>query len=329
MQLAKLLHLQGFHITFVNTEHNHRRLVRTGGPEAVKGLPDFHPPVSCIVSDGVMTFGIRAAEILGVQHATFWTASACGFLGYLQFDELIRRGISPLKEAIRTNFGGQVYKIGPLHLLGKEMYEPETESKSISLNLWKEDLKCTEWLDEKEPQSVVYVNYGSMAVMSVLWIIRSDITMGSSAILPTEFLEEIKGRGCLAGWCPQQEVLSHPAVGVFLTHCGWNSAMESVSAGVPMICWPFYAEQQTNCRYACTEWGIGVELSQDVKRNEVVDAVEEMMNGEAGKVMKHKALEWQKKAREAVGVQGSSLDNFMKFLLDYDHKNKYRLAGSI
>ncbi|CAI0474567.1 unnamed protein product [Linum tenue] len=141
--------------------------------------------------------------------------------------------------------------------------------------------------------------------------------MGSSAILPTEFLEEIKGRGCLAGWCPQQEVLSHPA------------AMESVSAGVPMICWPFYAEQQTNCRYACTEWGIGVELSQDVKRNEVVDAVEEMMNGEAGKVMKHKALEWQKKAREAVGVQGSSLDNFMKFLLDYDHKNKYRLAGSI
>ncbi|CAI0474571.1 unnamed protein product [Linum tenue] len=381
MQLAKLLHLQGFHITFVNTEHNHRRLVRTGGPEAVKGLPDFQfqaipdglppsdndatqdpaalcyatqnyclepflelidklksssddiPPVSCIVSDGVMTFGIRAAEILGVQHATFWTASACGFLGYLQFDELIRRGISPLKdanlvdgslesplgwilgmrnirlrdlpsfattmdvddvafhfvrtetrnclkssgaiifntfdafeepvlEAIRTNFGGQVYKIGPLHLLGKEMYEPETESKSISLNLWKEDLKCTEWLDEKEPQSVVYVNYGSMA-------------------------------------------------------------------GVPMICWPFYAEQQTNCRYACTEWGIGVELSQDVKRNEVVDAVEEMMNGEAGKVMKHKALEWQKKAREAVGVQGSSLDNFMKFLLDYDHKNKYRLAGSI
>ncbi|CAI0474568.1 unnamed protein product [Linum tenue] len=234
----------------------------------------------------------------------------------------------PVLEAIRTNFGGQVYKIGPLHLLGKEMYEPETESKSISLNLWKEDLKCTEWLDEKEPQSVVYVNYGSMAVMSddhlkefawglaeskrpFLWIIRSDITMGSSAILPTEFLEEIKG------------------LGVFLTHCGWNSAMESVSAGVPMICWPFYAEQQTNCRYACTEWGIGVELSQDVKRNEVVDAVEEMMNGEAGKVMKHKALEWQKKAREAVGVQGSSLDNFMKFLLDYDHKNKYRLAGSI
>ncbi|CAI0474389.1 unnamed protein product [Linum tenue] len=465
MQLAKLLHLQGFHITFVNTEHNHRRLVRTGGPEAVKGLPDFQfqaipdglppsdidatqdpaalcyatqnyclepflelidklksspddiPPVSCIVSDGVMTFGIRAAEILGVRHATFWTASACGFLGYLQFDELIRRGISPLKdanlvdgtlesplgwilgmrnirlrdlpsfattmdvddvafhfvrtetrnclkssgaiifntfdafeepalEAIRTNFGDQVYKIGPLHLLGKEMYEPETESKSISLNLWKEDLKCTEWLDEKEPQSVVYVNYGSMAVMSddhlkefawglaeskrpFLWIIRSDIAMGSSAILPTEFLEEIKGRGCLAGWCLQQEVLSHPAVGVFLTHCGWNSTMESVSAGVPMICWPFYAEQQTNCRYACTEWGIGVELSQDVKRNEVVDAVEEMMNGEAGKVMKHKALEWQKRAREAVGVQGSSFESFMQFLLDYDHKNKHRLAGSI
>ncbi|CAL1400165.1 unnamed protein product [Linum trigynum] len=459
MQLAKLLHSRGFHITFVNTEHNHRRLVRARGPEAVKGLSDFQfqafpdglpppsdedatqdipalcyatqnhclppfmelmgklnssstrvvPPVTCIVSDGVMTFGIEAAELLGVQHATFWTASACGLVGYLQYDQLIKRAIFPLKEhnlkdgtlesplewipgmsnirlkdlpsfAITTDaedvmfhflriearnclksraiifntfdaFEGkalttirkdyfpwpsQIYTIGPLVLLGdEEMSEPAvTASRTISSNLWKEDLKCMEWLDQREPRSVVYVNYGSITVMSdehlkefawglaeskrpFLWIVRPDILRGESAILPPEFLEEIENRGCLASWCIQQEVLSHPSVGVFLTHCGWNSMIESVSVGIPVMCWPFFAEQQTNCRYACSEWGIGLELSADVKRKEVADVIEEMMSGETGKVMKIKAMKWQKQAKECVGVEGLSFSNFGRFVQDY------------
>ncbi|KAH7520523.1 hypothetical protein FEM48_Zijuj08G0152900 [Ziziphus jujuba var. spinosa] len=143
MHLAKLLHSRGFHITFVNTEFNHRRLIRSNGPDFVKGLPDFVfdtipdglppsdrdatqyppaicestrknclapfkdllrrlnkssvPPVSCIVSDGVMSFAIKAGEELGIPEAQFWTASACGFMGYLHFDELVKRGIVPFK----------------------------------------------------------------------------------------------------------------------------------------------------------------------------------------------------------------------------------------
>ncbi|CAI0449574.1 unnamed protein product [Linum tenue] len=419
MQLAKLLHSEGFHITFVNTEHNHRRLVRTRGPEAVKGLPDFQfeaipdglpqsdkdatqdppalcyaaqnyclqpfmelmeklrsstpqlPPVTCIVSDGIMTFGIEAAELLRVQHASFWTASACGLVGYLQFDELVARGIFPIKgeanlsdgtldspldwiqgmsnirlkdlpsfatstdaedvifhflriearsclksSAIIFNtfdefeeqtlatirkdyfpFPRHIYTIGPLHLLGHEMAAPRAESKTIGSNLWKEDPKCMEWLDQREQGSVVYVNYGSVTVMSdehlrefawglaeskrpFLWIVRPDIAMGDSAILPSEFLEAIEGRGCLASWCIQQEVLSHSSVGVFLTHCGWNSTVESVSAG----------------------------------RKEVADVIEEMMSGETGKVVKHKAVEWKKQAKESVGVEGLSFSNFGRFV---------------
>ncbi|XP_021802878.1 linamarin synthase 2-like, partial [Prunus avium] len=145
MQLAKLLHSKGFHITFVNSEFNHRRLIRSQGhPSSLVGLPGFRfeaipdglppsdkdatqdvpalsdsirknclspfkellvklgelsevPPVTCVISDGVMGFGSRAAVELGIPEVQFWTASACGFMGYLQYSELLKRGLVPFK----------------------------------------------------------------------------------------------------------------------------------------------------------------------------------------------------------------------------------------
>lgn len=151
MQVAKLLHSKGFHITFVNTEFNHRRLIRSKGPDYIKGLSDFRfetipdglppsdrdatqdvpalcdstrktclapflellgklnssaddqvPPVTCVVSDGVMGFGIKAAQMLGIPDVQFWTASACGLMGYLQHVELLKRGIVPFQGIYNT-----------------------------------------------------------------------------------------------------------------------------------------------------------------------------------------------------------------------------------
>lgn len=229
-----------------------------------------------------------------------------------------------------------IYTIGPLPVLGRHI--AESEANSLNSSLWKPDTKVFDWLDGRKPESVVYVNYGSVTTMTgqhfqefawglvksnqpFLWIIRPDVVKGESAILPQEFLEEIKDRGLLVNWCAQDQVLAHKAVGAFLTHCGWNSMMESICCGVPVICWPFFADQQTNCHYSCTKWGVGMEINHDVKRDEVAQVVKEMMEGERGKKMRVKAQEWKKKAEAATEVGGVSYVNFDKFIkegLHYD-----------
>eukprot|EP00262_Sarcandra_glabra_P004278 TRINITY_DN1523_c1_g1_i2.p1 TRINITY_DN1523_c1_g1~~TRINITY_DN1523_c1_g1_i2.p1 ORF type:complete len:184 (-),score=8.68 TRINITY_DN1523_c1_g1_i2:197-748(-) len=152
LKLAKLLHFRGFHITFVNTQFNHNRLLRSTGHDSLKGLDDFRfetipdglrpsdqdstqdipslcdstsknclvpfrslvaklnnsvssntPRVSYIVSDGAMSFTLAVAEELGIPEVLFWTTSACGFMGYLHYREVIERGLSPFKGSVKTS----------------------------------------------------------------------------------------------------------------------------------------------------------------------------------------------------------------------------------
>jgi UDP:flavonoid glycosyltransferase YjiC (YdhE family) len=236
-------------------------------------------------------------------------------------------------EAISAMFP-RIYNIGPLPLLGR--YVPDSQLKSFSSSLWKEDFKCLQWLDKREPKSVVYVNYGSITVMTeqhlkefawglanckhpFLWIVRPDVVLGDSANLPKDFLEETKERGLLVSWCPQEQVLAHPLIRVFVIHCGWNSTLESICFGVPVICWPFFAEQQTNCRYACTTWGIGTEVNQDVTRDEIETLVKEVMEGDKGKEMRQKTLEWKEKAVAATDIGGSSYKSFERLIEEAFH----------
>jgi hypothetical protein len=223
----------------------------------------------------------------------------------------------------------RVYPIGPLQLLLNQV--PEDDLNSIGCNLWKEEPECLQWLDSKKPNSVVYVNFGSIVVMnkeqliefgmglsesnhSFVWIIRPDMVIGQSAIFPAEFMEETKERGFIANWCPQEEVLNHPSTGGFITHCGWGSTIESISSGVPMLCCPFLGDQQTNCRYTCNEWGIGMEIDNDINRENVKTLVRELMEGEKGKKMKKQAMEWKKLAEEATAPNGTSSMNLDKLI---------------
>ena len=244
--------------------------------------------------------------------------SASGIIVHT-FDELEQEVL----HALSTMFP-HVYAIGPLEQLLNHLSNDHLES--IGYGLWKEETECLNWLNSKAPNSVIYVSFGSIAVMTssqlveigwglanskhpFLWIIRPDLVEGGSTILSPEFQEEIKERGLITSWCPQEEVLNHPSIGGFLTHSGWNSTIESVCAGVPMLCLPFFSDQQTNCKYTCNEWAIGMEIDFDVKREEVEKMVRELLEGDKGKKMKKKAMEWKKLAEEATCPLGSSSIN--------------------
>ncbi|RWR79292.1 7-deoxyloganetin glucosyltransferase-like protein [Cinnamomum micranthum f. kanehirae] len=415
LKLAKLLHTRGFFITFVNTEFNHNRLLRSRGPDSLKGLDDFRfetipdglPPsdrdatqdVPALCDSTSKNCSVPFRDLIQKEHGIpvvfFWSPSACGFLGYLHCHQLVERGIIPFKDEnflingsldmpidwipgmdgirlrdlptciritdpddILFNFSCReaqraskvtavilntfddlehkainaiksmiphLYTIGPLNKLSNHF--PNSSLDSLGSNLWKEDSTCVEWLENKGPESVVYVNFGSVTVMTMkqveefawglanskhpfLWVIRPDLVTGDAAMLPPEFVKATEERGLLASWCQQEKLLQHPSIGVFLTHCGWNSTMETICAGVPVVCWPFFAEQQTNCRYACTEWGIGMEIDSNVKRDEVEGVIREMMEGEKGKEMRNKALEWKDLSEIATKSGGSSYKNF-------------------
>ncbi|KAJ1398762.1 UDP-glycosyltransferase family, conserved site [Sesbania bispinosa] len=420
-KLAKLLHLRGFHITFVHTEYNHKRLLKSRGPNALDGLPDFRfetipdglppmeegdgdvsqdvpslcdsirknflhpfcdliarlnnsatagliPPITCLVADCFMPFTTQAAEEFALPIVLLCPASACAFLTVLHFHTLFDKGLIPLKDesyltngyldtevdwipdraqrasalvfntfnALESNalnslssVFSSVYPIGPLPSFLNQ--SPQNHLASLGSNLWKEDTKCLEWLETKEPMSVVYVNFGSITIMSpeqllefawglanskkpFLWIIRPDLVIGGSVILSSEFVNETSDRGLIASWCPQEQVLNHPSIGGFLTHCGWNSIIESICGGVPMLCWPFFADQPTNCRYICNEWDIGTEIDTNVKREEVEKQINELMVGEEGKKMRQKAMELKKKAEEDTRPGGCSYMNLDKVI---------------
>ncbi|KAL9174529.1 hypothetical protein ABFS82_02G058000 [Erythranthe guttata] len=207
-----------------------------------------------------------------------------------------------------------IYTVGPL----------PNHTSYAAASLWKEDHTCVEWLDAQPPGSVLYANFDNIlaptrhqlaefawglagSMKPFLWCINPETAAAAGTALPPGFEEEVRGRGVVVGWAPQERVLKHPAIGGLLTDCRWNVSFESIAGGgLPLICWPIYAEEQTICRYSCVEWGIGLEIDNDVKRADVAAAVREVMGGDKGRKMKEKALELKRKAEEAITAPGGS-----------------------
>jgi UDP:flavonoid glycosyltransferase YjiC (YdhE family) len=248
------------------------------------------------------------------------------------FDELERRALGAIRARLPNTF-----TVGPL---GPEV-APPSYLPSLTSSLWRGDGRCAAWLDGRaEAGSVVYVNFGSITVVTgeqmdefawglaaagspFLWVVRPDMVRdGGGWALPEGFEEAVAGRGLTVGWCDQEAVLEHPATGGFLSHCGWNSTLESLRAGVPLLCWPFFSEQVTNCRYACEEWGVGMEMPREAGRGEVEAAVRELMGAEGrGAAARRKAAEWKEKARAAVAPGGSSCANLERFVQEIARAN--------
>lgn len=203
----------------------------------------------------------------------------------------------PIISHIRT-LCPKIYTIGPLHAHLKLKLSCITNSlppnQSSSNILFDADKSCMSWLDSQPSKSVIYVSFGSVAVITrhelmefwyglvnskkrFLWVARPDMVAGEGDAyrnILEELLEGTKEMGYMVGWAPQKEVLEHPALGGFMTHSGWNSTLESIVAGVPMICWPRHADQPVNSRFVSEVWKLGVEMKDVCDRN----VVERMVN---------------------------------------------------
>lgn len=219
----------------------------------------------------------------------------------------------------------KVYTIGPLQMLLNSTLN--SESKSVKSNLWEEQLECLEWLDSMEPESVVYISFGSILDLTfemvsefAQGILNSNFNfmwvMKSNPINDEELLTKLKTKGFITNWCPQEKVLNHPAIGGFITHGGWNSILDSICAGVPIICCPFWADQLVNSRYSYMNWGIGINMNNVFKKNEVEQIVRELMVGEQGLKMRKRIIDLKKLATEAVKDDGSSSLSLEKLLSD-------------
>ncbi|XP_076939319.1 anthocyanidin 3-O-glucosyltransferase 2-like [Bidens hawaiensis] len=211
------------------------------------------------------------------------------------------------------------------------------------------------WLDNQPPSSVVLLCFGSMGSFDevqvkeiargleqsghrFVWSLRGlplDPTSNvpseyedPSVVLPEGFLERTGGLGKVIGWAPQVAVLAHEAIGGFVTHCGWNSLLESLWFGVPSATWPLYAEQQVNAFEMVVELGLAVEIKLDYKMDlfnphaaRIVVMAEEIERG-IRQVMEDnevrtKVKVMSAKSRSAVVEGGSSNASVGRFIQDF------------
>ncbi|CAL4961561.1 unnamed protein product [Urochloa decumbens] len=210
--------------------------------------------------------------------------------------------------------------------------------------------ECLEWLDTQPDNSVVFLSFGSMGTFSkkqlqeiavgleksgqrFLWVVRSPPSSDEEqkigdplpgepdldALLPEGFLERTRDQGLVVkSWAPQVEVLGHRATGAFMTHCGWNSTLEGIMAGLPLLCWPLYAEQRLNKVFIVEEMKLGVVLrgydEEVVKAEEVEAKVKWVMDSEGGRAIQEHAAAEKNKAVQALNGGGSSHAAFVEFL---------------
>ncbi|RWW25493.1 hypothetical protein GW17_00010161 [Ensete ventricosum] len=206
---------------------------------------------------------------------------------------------------------------------------------TVMTSLWPQS-DCSSWLDSMPPSSVLYVSFGSIASISnkdleeiaygvlsskanFIWVLRPGTSSSGAAVpLPQGFLEASRGRGMVVPWCRQREVLQHPAVGGFLTHCGWNSVAESMWCGVPMLCFPLFSDQPPNRKLVVQNLGIGTDLGEigEVSRGKVSSRIDDLMGGEGGAELRRKMEEVKKAVQGAVAPHGSSCKNLDQFTAD-------------
>ncbi|GMH25251.1 hypothetical protein Nepgr_027094 [Nepenthes gracilis] len=228
----------------------------------------------------------------------------------------------------------------PVHAIGPLVRRaPSADSKSAVI----------EWLDMQPNESVVYVSFGSGGTLTTqqtiemawglelsqqrfIWVVRPPIDYDASAslyfeskddksdgggisrYLPDGFLARTSDLGRVVPmWAPQEEILAHPATGGCISHCGWNSTLECLVHGIPIIGWPLYAEQNMNATMLTRDIGVAIRPTGQpskvtVGREEIEKMVRKIMVDKEGATIRLKAKELQKSGEKVSSKGGSSYD---------------------
>lgn len=229
-------------------------------------------------------------------------------------------------------YANRVYLVGPIIQTGSSNEPAESE--------------CVRWLAKQKRNSVLYVSFGSGGTLSeeqvnelafglelsgqnFLWVLRAPSDTPDAAyvaasnddplrFLPDGFLDRTQGRGLVVtNWAPQAQILGHASTGGFLTHCGWNSALESIVLGVPMIAWPLFAEQRMNAVLLTEGVRVGLRPKFNengiAEREEVAEVVKGLMVGEEGNEIRRRIEKLKDAAADALKEDGSSTRALYRF----------------
>ncbi|KAF0912191.1 hypothetical protein E2562_013073 [Oryza meyeriana var. granulata] len=208
--------------------------------------------------------------------------------------------------------------------------------------------ECLDWLDKQPPESVLYISFGSMSSLREEQVVelaaalrgskqrfigvlrgadRGDIFTDSGesesrhAKLLSEFTKQTEGTGLvITGWAPQLEILAHDATAAFMSHCGWNSTMESMSHGKPVLAWPMHSDQPWDAELICNYLKAGLLVRPWEKNREVVPAttiqevIEKMMASKEGLAVRQRAKALGDAVRSSMAVRGSSREDLDRFV---------------
>ncbi|GJN19300.1 hypothetical protein PR202_gb06561 [Eleusine coracana subsp. coracana] len=328
------MRLMSSHAIFDGVDDDHQ-------PVRVPGFP-IHFELSRARSPGNFTgFGKEFADAVMAENAR---ADGLVLNSFLELEPLF---VGAYEAAI----GKKVWTVGPLFLASSS--KPSTTTAST------EDTNavlCARWLESKEPRSVVLVSFGSLVRSSLpqlveiahgleatnrpfVWAVKPGNHAAFERWMAEDGFEARVGeRGLVVrGWAPQTAILSHPATSVFVTHCGWNSVLECVAEGLPMVTWPHFAEQFMNEKLVvdvlrvgvavgvkdAARWGVETEDAVAATRQDVESAVADVMDGgEEARARRDRAAELGRKARVAV-VDGGSSCRSVELLVQHVQQKKF------
>ncbi|PWA73326.1 UDP-glucuronosyl/UDP-glucosyltransferase [Artemisia annua] len=310
---------------------------------------------TCVLADNCMGWSMHVAEKMGIRRATFWPASAATLASFLSFQKLIDDGVIddcgvPLNDKM-IHLSPSMPPIKPSNLtwacIGdlattKIIFEVSTEAvKAATMaewilcnssdhlepaaftlfpqlspigpllasnrlaeqagHFWQEDSTCLTWLDTQAPGSVIYIAFGSFTIFDQTQF--EELAIGL----------ELTNRPFLWGWSGQ--VLAHPSVACFLSHCGWNSTLEGVNNGVPFVCWPYFADQFHNESYICDIWKNGLAFNKNkegiITQGEIENKVNMLLSDGT---FKEKAQTLKETVTSSIRKGGSSKENLTAFI---------------